>query len=55
VTGLSNAGSPTPSSRRRDYVRAYGSARQRALHRLAKKHRGEYSALLAEERTREES
>lgn len=36
------------------YVRAYSSARQRALARLAQRHRGEYAALLAEERAREE-
>lgn len=32
------------------YQRAYQSARQRALNRLAQAHLGEYAALLAEER-----
>lgn len=51
-----NTDRPTGSwaTRRRDYVRAYGNARQRALHRLAKNHRGEYAALLAEERAKQE-
>lgn len=34
------------------YQSAYQSARQRALSRLAQRHRGEYAALLAEERQR---
>lgn len=37
------------------YQRAYQSARQRALNRLAQIHRGEYAALLAEERAKEEA
>ncbi|MGH3382667.1 MAG: hypothetical protein ACRDP6_48860 [Actinoallomurus sp.] len=39
----------------RDYQRAYAAARQRALARLAANHRGEYAALLAEERAKEAS
>jgi hypothetical protein len=35
------------------YQRAYQAARQRALNRLAQQHRGEYAALLAEERAKE--
>jgi hypothetical protein len=37
------------------FVRAYSGARQRALARLAQQHRGEYAALLAEERAKEEA
>lgn len=35
------------------YQRAYASARQRALARLAQLHRGEYAALLADERAKD--
>jgi hypothetical protein len=43
-----------PTAARLAYVRAYASARQRALARLAALHRGEYAALLAEERAKGE-
>ena len=39
----------------REYQRAYASARRRALARLAQLHRGEYAALLAEERTNDQA
>jgi hypothetical protein len=37
------------------YQAAYQGARQRALARLARLHRGEYAALLAEERAKKEA
>lgn len=40
---------------RATYQRAYQSARQRAMARLVAAHRGEYAALLAQERTEEPS
>ena len=39
----------------RAYQRAYASAGWRALARLAKRHRGEYAALLAEERANDQA
>jgi hypothetical protein len=53
--GGERAVTATTPARRRAYMRAYSAARQRALLRLAKRHRGEYAALLAEERAKKEN
>jgi hypothetical protein len=45
---------PELTPRRRDYLRRYNRARQRALVALARRHRREYLALVAAERTRPE-
>jgi hypothetical protein len=47
--------SATATTDRAAYVSAYSSARQRALARLARRHRGEYAVLLAEERAKTEA